>query len=506
MDTSTFMSVSLRCLRLVSCYQVSDDALFYMSKKAVMLEELEICFCSFSEGIFKTVGKACPQLKSFRLNCQGFRRPLMEIDDEALAIAESMPQLRHLHLFGNKLTNVGLRAILDGCLHLESLDLRQCFNVNLEGDLLKNDSTDDYEFNADIIDGNYPFSEGWEFLHLWKMDCVMENQTPISTQEVRDWLELPVLSHIFLKLGAIDILFRAQSVCSTWRKVSREPSLFRCIDMTNRWDLLDGNMYDMEKMAREAVDRSCGQLVEFSMEHFGDDELVGYIADRSGNLKCLRLVASNEVGDDALIKIAKKAVMSEELEICFCSFSEDALTAVGNACPRLKSIRLNCHGYKRPHFEDDDEALAIAKNMPELRHLHLFGNKLTNMGLRAILDGCLHLESIDLRQCFNVNLEEYLLKSCRDRLIKLRPPNDSTDDFEFDAAFDDGSEFSDDSYVSDHDHDDEFPHNPELIVGYDNEFPYNPDLDFSLLEIWRLTLSSLSLTLLTLGFRGPDFF
>ncbi|KAI3903602.1 hypothetical protein MKW98_032256, partial [Papaver atlanticum] len=83
------------------------------------------------------------------------------------------------------------------------------------------------------------------------MNCITENQIPISTEEpclseeVRNWVELPpdVLAHIFLKLGAIDILFRAQS-----------PLLFRSIDMRNRWDLFDGNYYDMEKMAREAVD------------------------------------------------------------------------------------------------------------------------------------------------------------------------------------------------------------------------------------------------------------
>ncbi|KAI3903579.1 hypothetical protein MKW98_032233 [Papaver atlanticum] len=120
--------------------------------------------------------------------------------------------------------------------------------------------------------------------------------------------------------------------------------------------------------------------------------------------------------------------MLEELEIChcFCSFSVDTLKAVGNACHQLKSFFSTC----------DDVALAIAENMPQLRHLHLFGNKMTNVGLRTILDGCLHLESLDLRQCFNLNLEGDLLKSCGDSLVKLRLPNDSTDDYEFDAAID----------------------------------------------------------------------
>ncbi|RZC44298.1 hypothetical protein C5167_037244 [Papaver somniferum] len=296
------------------------------------------------------------------------------------------------------------------------------------------------------------------------MECIMENQTPISTEEsslseeFRNWAELPhdVLAHIFLKLGGVDILFRAQSVCSVWRKVSKEPLLFRSVDMRNRWDLFDDEFYDMEKMAREAVDRSCGQLVEFSMEHFGTDELLEYIADKSGSLRCLRLVSCYRISDDALIDMAKKAVMLEELEICLCSFSADVLKTVGKVCPQLKSFRLNCRGYRRPHIESDEEALAIAENMPQLRHLHLFGNKLTNAGLRGILDGCPHLESLDLRQCFNLNLEGDLLKSCRERLIKLRLPNDSTDDYEFDASIDGGSYdedypsgFSDIDFLSD---------------------------------------------------------
>ncbi|MCL7033381.1 hypothetical protein MKW94_024672 [Papaver nudicaule] len=290
------------------------------------------------------------------------------------------------------------------------------------------------------------------------MDCDMENPTPISTEEeVRNWVELPpdILSHIFLKLGVIDILFRAQSVCSTWRRGSKEPLLFRFIDMRNRWDLFDG--YDMEKMAKEAVDRSCGQLVEFSMEHFGTDEIVEYIADKSVSLRCLRLITCLQVSDDALINMAKKAVMLEELEICDCSFSEDTLKTVGKACPQLKSFRLNCRGFRRPHMEIDDEALAIAESMPQLRHLQLFMNNLTNVGLRAILDGCLHLESLDLRQCFSVNLEGDLLKSCQERHIKLRLPNDSTDDYEFNAAIDDGFyDFPEGSDFSGFDYDDEF--------------------------------------------------
>lgn len=52
----------------------------------------------------------------------------------AAAIARSMPNLQHLVLITNALNNRGLEAILE-CRRLESLDLRRCFGVDLDGEL-----------------------------------------------------------------------------------------------------------------------------------------------------------------------------------------------------------------------------------------------------------------------------------------------------------------------------------------------------------------------------------
>ena len=118
----------------------------------------------------------------------------------------------------------------------------------------------------------------------------------------------------------------------------------------------------------------------------------------------------------------------------------------------LKSLKWNQLWDGRPHihiegdeeFDDDGEALAIAKNMPELRHLQLIGNKVTNDGLQAILDGCPHLESLDIRKCFNVTLSGNLGKRCAERIKNLRHPNDSTHDYGFMAEISDMDRFHED--------------------------------------------------------------
>lgn len=176
--------------------------------------------------------------------------------------------------------------------------------------------------------------------------------------------------------------------------------------------------------------------------------------------------------------MASKLPLLEELEISLCdNLSSKSVEAVGRSCPRLKSLKLNREWFSFPddmfdyyNDEDDDyfdegdyyypviddqngssaiapsrkdaEALAIAGTMHGLRHLQLFGNQLSSDGLNAILDSCVHLESLDVRNCFNLNLKGDVEKRCAERVKNLRLPLDSTKDYEFSAtAYVDGTPF-----------------------------------------------------------------
>jgi hypothetical protein len=119
---------------------------------------------------------------------------------------------------------------------------------------------------------------------------------------------------------------------------------------------------------------------------------------------------------------------------------------VGKSCPQLKRFRLSQHGFHS--FEDshdDDEALGIA-TMTQLRSLQIFGNTITNEGLTAILDNCPYLESLDIRHCFNVFMDDTLRAKCA-RIKALRLPDDSIDDYDlqvFSPVFADSGNSSDD--------------------------------------------------------------
>ncbi|XP_019087698.1 PREDICTED: putative F-box/LRR-repeat protein 23 [Camelina sativa] len=119
-----------------------ENILAYMADRSSRLRSLTLTSTDFFlreqfvEAVksVKVVGQSCPNLKTLKQNC--FQCLVFTDDDEiALAIAETMPGLRHLS--GNGLSNTGLNATLDTCPHLEHLDLRNCFNIHLYGNLEK---------------------------------------------------------------------------------------------------------------------------------------------------------------------------------------------------------------------------------------------------------------------------------------------------------------------------------------------------------------------------------
>ncbi|POO04155.1 LRR domain containing protein [Trema orientale] len=205
----------------------------------------------------------------------------------------------------------------------------------------------------------------------------------------RNWLELP-----------------REIVCKTWLEICKDPLVWRTIDMYNIGE--SGLDMNLDRLCRLAVDRSCGQLVDITIEYF----------------------------DEGFIETIAKLPLLEELDLTLCPFSLEPLEAVGRCCTRLKSLKLNCEACNLP-IEPDEEAeinaevFIISKNMSDLRHLQLIGNLMTNMGLQAILDGCPHLESLDLRRCLNIDLKGDLGKRCFEQIKYLRLPNDSTKDYGF---------------------------------------------------------------------------
>lgn len=259
--------------------------------------------------------------------------------------------------------------------------------------------------------------------------------------ESRDWAEMPsdALAAVFAKLDVADLLTGAGLVCCAWRRLAAtDPTLWRRVVMSHQGDLLETE--EAEAMARAAVDRAAGTMEAFSADTFVTDGLLRYISERAFSLKSLQLSLCHNVSNEGLAEAIKGFPQLEELDITFCSLYGNVCESVGKTCPQLKSFRLNERGWTILQSEfaayegmdDDTEALGIASNMPELHDLQLIGNNLTNDGLMAILDRCPHLESLDIRQCYNIQMDDALKSKCA-RLRNIKLPHDSISDFKYRA-------------------------------------------------------------------------
>ncbi|CAM8998137.1 unnamed protein product [Rhodiola kirilowii] len=101
-----------------------------------MLEELKVQSTPLSIDAIKAIGQSCPHLKTFKCNVFKYIRRQSYHEKLAKMIGNTMPQLYHLELSWTKMTNAGLKAILDGCPYLETLDLCSCYLSNLQVDHL----------------------------------------------------------------------------------------------------------------------------------------------------------------------------------------------------------------------------------------------------------------------------------------------------------------------------------------------------------------------------------
>ena len=120
-------------------------------KELPLLEELELYLCDnvFVSGVYKVIGDACTQLKHFRLRRHCVGQWWLNLDNDYVPGIASMHRLRSLQL----------SALVS---QLESLDIRRCNKVSLQGTLLAkcakikkvrlpHDSIDDHELKDEIV-------------------------------------------------------------------------------------------------------------------------------------------------------------------------------------------------------------------------------------------------------------------------------------------------------------------------------------------------------------------
>ncbi|KAF9588619.1 hypothetical protein IFM89_013706 [Coptis chinensis] len=183
------------------------------------------------------------------------------------------------------------------------------------------------------------------------------------------------------------------------------------------------------KFAKAIVNRSCGQLQEFSYEGWNTTTHLSYVADQPNMLKRLQLENSSFHDANALVRIVKqfKFPLLVELELRNIKVSKEDIIKIGSSCQQLKNFWLIKRRELRRRFSertDDDEASTIAESMPQLCRLTLQENHMTNDGLQAILDGCPQLEYLDLLHCYRINLETKFITQCLEGIKDARLLND----------------------------------------------------------------------------------
>ncbi|XP_077251571.1 F-box protein FBW2-like [Tasmannia lanceolata] len=141
----SFIANAGKCLKVlkIPMSHVTDRMVEKHAESLANLTVLDISYClKITPKGLETVGKHCKSLVHLRRNMpppefqNGHDPPAHPAEEgEAMAVAETMPALRHLEFGYGKFSDLGLNAILTKCKALHHLDIQGCWNVMSEGDI-----------------------------------------------------------------------------------------------------------------------------------------------------------------------------------------------------------------------------------------------------------------------------------------------------------------------------------------------------------------------------------
>lgn len=161
--------------------EITDSIVELTAGKLAKITSLDLSYCcKIGVRALESIGKHCKSLVTLRRNMHpqdSSGKPAQ--DDEAVAIATTMPKLKHLEMAYNLVSTSGVLTILKSCPELEYLDLRGCWaSDNLDAKFVKENfprlkvlgpkvmDIMDFEYEMDEWDLDYcsDFSDGSEYL------------------------------------------------------------------------------------------------------------------------------------------------------------------------------------------------------------------------------------------------------------------------------------------------------------------------------------------------------
>lgn len=161
------------------------------------------------------------------------------------------------------------------------------------------------------------------------------------------------------------------------------------------------------------------------------------------SLHTLRLPRS-EISDSIVEQLAWRLSNVTLLDLSYCcKIGARALEAFGKHCKSLVALRRVMHPLEvESKACQDDEAHAIATTMPKLKYLEMAYLLLTTRGVLEILSNCKELEFLDMRGCWDVNIDENFL---RDKFANLKVLGPEVSDCYDGNYWDECSDYSDSS-------------------------------------------------------------
>ncbi|KAK6150393.1 hypothetical protein DH2020_015325 [Rehmannia glutinosa] len=218
--------------------------------------------------------------------------------------------------------------------------------------------------------------------------------------EFRKWDELipDALGLIFKNLSLLEVLTVVPRVCKSWGKAVMGPYCWQEIDIEEWSRSCKPEVVD--RMLRLLITRSCGSLRKLTVSGLANDQSLLFIANQS------------EINDSIIGKAAGMLSTLTFLDLSYCiKIGAQGLETIGKACKSLTTLRRIMHPLEViDKLSQNDEAVAIAATMPRLKHLEIAYLLVDTSSIIEILQNCKHLELLDVRGCWNVNLDDKFVK------------------------------------------------------------------------------------------------